>query len=78
MAHDYGTKRSKAYLKKDKVGNIYVDYKETDDLRRLLTPNGKIYSRKRLSTSASEQRKVAKAIKRARHMGLLPYTSGTL
>ena len=78
MAHDYGTKRSKAYLKKDKVGNIYVDYKETDDLRRLLTPNGKIYSRKRLSTSASEQRKVAKAIKRARFMGLLPYTSGTV
>ncbi|HBZ97942.1 MAG: 30S ribosomal protein S18 [Phycisphaerae bacterium] len=43
-----------------------------------MTPNGKIYSRKRLGTSANEQRKVAQAIKRARSMALLPYTSGTL
>ena len=43
-----------------------------------MTPNGKIYSRKRLGTNASQQRKVAKAIKRARHMALLPFTSGTL
>ena len=78
MAHDYGTTRSKAYLKKDKVGNTYVDYKETDDLRRLLTPNGKIYSRKRLGCTAGEQRMIARAIKRARFVGLLPFTSGTL
>ena len=44
----------------------------------MMTPNGKIYSRKRLGTSAGEQRRVAKAIKRARFMGLLPYTSGTV
>lgn len=78
MAHDYGTSRPKAYLKTDNVGNAYVDYKESDDLRRLLTPNGKIYSRKRLGCSAGEQRMIARAIKRARFVGLLPFTSGTL
>ena len=63
---------------KMKNGKIYIDYKTVDELRRLMTPNGKIYSRKRLGTNASQQRKVAKAIKRARHMALLPFTSGTL
>ena len=33
-----------------------------------MTPNGKIYSRKRLGTTSNDQRKVAKAIKRARYM----------
>jgi small subunit ribosomal protein S18 len=65
-------------IRQDVKGNPWVDYKDIDELRRMLTPNGKIYSRKRLGTSAGEQRRVAKAIKRARFMGLLPYTSGTL
>jgi small subunit ribosomal protein S18 len=59
-------------------GNPYVDYKSVDDLRRLMTPNGKIYSRKRLSVTAREQRMISQAIKRARHMALLPYTDATL
>lgn len=56
----------------------YIDYKNIEELRRALTPNGKIYSRKRLGISARDQRMLAQAIKRARHMGLLPYTSATL
>ena len=59
-------------------GTRYVDYKSADDLRRLLTPNGKIQSRKRTGLSARDQRLAARAIKRARYMGLLPYTSATL
>lgn len=59
-------------------GRKYVDYKNVDELRRLLTPNGKIYSRRRLQASAWEQRQVATAIKRARFMALLPYTNATL
>ena len=59
-------------------GKEYIDYKSVDDLRRLMTPNGKIYTRKRLGASAREQRRVAQAIKRARYMALLPYTSATL
>jgi small subunit ribosomal protein S18 len=59
-------------------GYLFVDYKRADDLRRLLTPNGKIQSRKRTGLNAKEQRLLAQAIKRARFMGLLPYTSATL
>ena len=65
-------------VREDIKGNPWVDYKDVDDLRRVLTPNGKIYSRKRLGTSAVEQRRVSQAIKRARFMSLLPYTSATL
>ena len=59
-------------------GKDYIDYKSVDDLRRLMTPNGKIYTRKRLGASARELRRVAQAVKRARYMALLPYTSATL
>ena len=56
----------------------YVDWKDAETLRRAMSPNGKIYGRKRLSTTAGEQRMLAQAVKRARYMGLLPYTSATL
>ncbi len=59
-------------------GVEFVDYKDIESLRRLMSPNGKVYGRKRLGTSAREQRMVAQAIKRARFLGLLPYTSATL
>ncbi len=59
-------------------GRLFADYKRADELRRLMTPNGKIYSRKRLGVSAHEQRMISQAIKRARYMALLPYTSATL
>ncbi len=60
------------------TGQLFVDYKNVEQFRRLMSPNGKIYGRKRLSTSAREQKLIAQAIKRARFMGLLPYTSATL
>ena len=56
----------------------YVDYKDAEPLRRLLTPNGKIQGRKRTQLTARDQRMVAQAIKRARHMALLPFTSATV
>lgn len=59
-------------------GVEFVDWKDVDTLRRMMTPNGKIYGRKRLGTNAQQQKMVAQAIKRARFMGLLPYTSATL
>ena len=60
------------------IGKSYVDYRRADDLRRFLTPNGKIQGRKKTGLNAREQRMVAQAIRRARYMGLLPYTSATL
>ncbi len=63
---------------KSSNGTLYVDYRDTENLRRLQTPNGKIQSRKRTGLNAREQRLAAQAIKRARYLGLLPYTSATL
>ena len=65
-------------LKEGANGIQYIDWKDVDSLRRMMSPNGKIYGRKRLGTSAREQRLVAQAVKRARYMGLLPFTSATL
>jgi small subunit ribosomal protein S18 len=58
-------------------GTVYIDYKDTESLRKLLSGNGKIQSRKRTGANAMEQRMIARAVKRARYMGLLPYVSAT-
>ncbi len=54
-------------------GKTYIDYKDTESLKRLISQNGKILSRKRTGVNAMEQRMLARAIKRARYMSLLPY-----
>jgi small subunit ribosomal protein S18 len=56
-------------------GEKYVDYKDIETLAKLLTHRGKIYSRKRSGNCAGCQRKVKRAIKRARFMALLPFTA---
>jgi small subunit ribosomal protein S18 len=63
---------------KTSSGKFFVDYKRTEDLRRFMTPNGKIQSRKKTGLTAREQRMLSQAIKRARYMALLPYTSATV
>jgi small subunit ribosomal protein S18 len=60
------------------LGITHVEWKDVENLRRMMSPNGKILSRKRLGSSAREQRMIGQAIKRARFMALLPYTSATL
>ncbi len=65
-------------VKESGKGVRYVDYKDVEQLRRMMSPNGKIYGRKRIGVSAKDQRLIAQAVKRARFMGLLPYTSATL
>lgn len=57
------------------LGRVYVDYKDTETLRKLVSGNGKILSRKRTGMTAMEQRMVCRAVKRARFMALLPYVS---
>ncbi len=52
-----------------------VDYKEIDLLRKFLTTSAKMQSRKRAGTSSQEQKSLKLAIKQARFMALLPYTS---
>ncbi len=63
---------------KSSTGKWYIDYRQVDPIRRMMTPNGKIGSRKRTGLNAYEQRMLAQAIKRARFMALLPYTSATV
>ncbi len=50
-----------------------IDYKDVERLRKYLTQRGKILSRRVTGTCAYHQRKLAKAIKRARQMALLPF-----
>lgn len=57
-------------------GIVHVDYKDVPLLRRFISDRGKIEPRRRISTSAKHQRSLAIAIKRARHLGLLPFTEG--
>jgi small subunit ribosomal protein S18 len=59
------------------AGTVYIDYKDTESLRKMMSGNGKIQSRKRTGANAMEQRMIAKAVKRARYMGLLPYVSAS-
>ncbi len=54
--------------------NISIDYKQTDMLRRFVTEEGKIRPRRQTGTCARHQRALAIAIKRARHIALLPFT----
>jgi small subunit ribosomal protein S18 len=51
----------------------YIDYKAADQLRRYLTDHGKIKARRKIGTCAKHQRRLALAIKRARHVALLPF-----
>lgn len=74
----FGTTPKPRITKTAPKGAVYVDWKDIETLRRLMSPNGKILGRKRLATSAAEQRLLSQAIKRARLMALLPYTSATL
>jgi small subunit ribosomal protein S18 len=53
----------------------YVDYKDTALLRKFISDRGKIRARRVTGVSVQQQREIAKAIKNAREMALLPYTS---
>jgi len=52
-----------------------IDYKDFSFLRRFLSDRGRIESRRKSGTCAKHQRGLAQAIKRARHLALLPYTA---
>ncbi len=55
----------------------YVDYKDTTLLRKFISDRGKIRARRVTGNCTQHQRDVAKAVKNAREMALLPYTSST-
>jgi small subunit ribosomal protein S18 len=70
--------KKEKYCRFQKSGIKFVDYKDADFLLKLLNEQGKILPRRITGTSAKYQRRVNKAIKRARHLAILPYVGDQL
>ena len=70
--------KKKKYCRFKKAGIKYVDYKDAEVLKKFLNEQGKILPRRLTGTSLKFQKKVAQAIKRARHIALLPYVTDLL
>ncbi|MCE7065869.1 MULTISPECIES: 30S ribosomal protein S18 [Dyadobacter] len=68
----------KKYCRFKKSGIKYIDYKNPDFLLKLVNEQGKILPRRLTGTSLKYQRKVSQAIKRARHLALLPFVADQL
>ena len=60
------------------AGIEYVDYKEFEMLDRFINDQGKMLPRRITGTTAKYQRQLTRAIKRARHMALIPYVADNL
>lgn len=55
--------------------NVEIDHKDVELLKRFLTPTNRIKSRRHTGVTAVQQRALAQAIKRARHLALISFTS---
>ena len=67
--------KKKKYCRFRKNRIKYIDYKDPEFLKRFLNEQGKILPRRLTGTSLKFQRKISVAIKRARHLALLPYVT---
>ena len=56
----------------------YVDYKDTETIKRFLNEQGKILPRRITNVSAKFQRQLTRAVKRARHLALIPFVADSL
>jgi small subunit ribosomal protein S18 len=72
------TQKDKKYCRFKRSGIKYIDYKDPDFLLKLVNEQGKILPRRLTGTSLKYQRKVSQAIKRARHLALMPYVGDML
>lgn len=70
--------QKKKYCRFKKAGIRYVDYKDADFLLKFINEQGKILPRRVTGNSLKFQRKVSTAIKRARHLAILPYVADLL
>ena len=62
-------------ITRETTGAIYFDYKDVKSLQRYVNQYGQIEVRKRTGLTEMQQRRLAKAIKRARHIALLPFVA---
>ena len=67
--------KKKKYCRFKKSGIKYIDYKDPEFLKKFLNEQGKILPRRITRTSLKYQRRVAQAVKRARHLALLPFVT---
>ena len=67
--------KKKKYCRFRKARIKFIDYKDPEFLKKFLNEQGKILPRRITVTSVKFQRKVATAVKRARHLALLPYVT---
>ena len=70
--------QKKKYCRFKKAGIRYIDYKDADFLLKFVNEQGKILPRRLTGTSLKFQRKVSQAVKRARHLALMPYVGDLL
>lgn len=68
----------KKYCRFKKSGIKYIDYKDPNFLLKLVNEQGRILPRRLTGTSLKYQRKVSQAIKRARHLALMPFVADQL
>ena len=74
MSADYARKPRRKYCQFCKEHVEYIDYKDSQVLRKYMTDRGKIKPRRVTGTCAQHQHALSMAIKRAREMALVPYT----
>ena len=67
--------KKKKYCRFRKARIKFIDYKDPEFLKKFLNEQGKILPRRITGTSVKYQRKVATAVKRSRHLALLPYVT---
>ena len=67
--------KKKKYCRFKKSGIKYIDYKDPEFLKKFLNEQGKILPRRITGTSLKFQRRIAQAVKRARHLALLPFVT---
>ncbi len=72
------TEVRKKYCRFKKSGIKYIDYKDPNFLLKFINEQGKILPRRLTGTSAKYQRKVSQAVKRARHIAVLPFVADGL
>ena len=65
--------KKKKYCRFKKAKIKFIDYKDPEFLKKFLNEQGNILPRRITGTSVKYQKKVATAVKRARHLALLPY-----
>ena len=70
--------KTKKICRFTEMGIKYIDYKDVKLLQKFTTEQGKIIPKRITGTSAKYQRQLATAIKRARHLALLPYVADTV